>query len=58
MVQIYLISRITGWDKISVECDVDLEAEQCYMPSFLLQPLIENSIIHGLENRWIRENSQ
>lgn len=52
MVQIYLhIQDYRFGDKISVECDVDLEAEQCYMPSFLLQPLIENSIIHGLEKQ-------
>ncbi|WP_461218099.1 cache domain-containing sensor histidine kinase [Lapidilactobacillus salsurivasis] len=38
-------------DKISVIYDIDEEAEACSMPSFLLQPLIENSIIHGLEEK-------
>lgn len=36
-------------DKISVECDVEEQVLCYFMPSFLLQPLIENSIIHGLE---------
>lgn len=38
-------------DKIEVTCDVDPEAEMCYIPSFILQPLIENSMIHGLEKK-------
>lgn len=38
-------------DKISVNCQIPPEVTSYYMPSFLLQPLIENSIIHGLENQ-------
>ena len=38
-------------DKIKIEKDIQEEALTCYMPSFLLQPLIENSIMHGLEGR-------
>lgn len=37
-------------DKIEIHYDIAPEAEECYMPNFLLQPLVENSIIHGLEN--------
>ncbi len=36
-------------DKISVSYDVQEEALAYTMPNFLLQPLIENAIIHGLE---------
>ena len=36
-------------DKISVQYDID-ECEYPYLvPNFILQPLVENSIIHGLE---------
>lgn len=38
-------------DKIEIHYDIAAEADECYMPNFLLQPLVENSIIHGLENQ-------
>ncbi len=38
-------------DKFSVQYDIAPETEEHYMPNFLLQPLVENSIIHGLENQ-------
>ena len=36
-------------DKIRVVYQVDEETRGFYMPGFLLQPLVENSIIHGME---------
>ena len=36
-------------DKISVIYDIDEQAYPCRIPNFILQPLIENAIIHGLE---------
>lgn len=36
-------------DKIRVIYQVDEEVRGFYMPGFLLQPLVENSIIHGME---------
>lgn len=38
-------------DKIQIEKEIQEEVLAYYMPSFLLQPLIENSIIHGLEGQ-------
>lgn len=38
-------------DKIQIVKEIQEEALEYYMPSFLLQPLIENSIIHGLEGQ-------
>lgn len=46
-----LIQQYRFEDKIMVDCKVDEEAKECFMPGFLLQPLIENSIIHGLEGQ-------
>lgn len=36
-------------DKISVDYDIDENAYPYEVPNFLLQPLIENAIIHGIE---------
>lgn len=36
-------------DKISVSYQVEARAGRCQVPNFILQPLIENAIIHGLE---------
>lgn len=44
------IQRCRFQDRISVEYEIDPETLACYMPNFLLQPLVENSIMHGLEN--------
>lgn len=51
-VECYLIIQSVRFaDKFTVEKEIDERARCCYMPSFLLQPLIENSIIHGLEGQ-------
>lgn len=36
-------------DKIKVEYDIQDEALNCVIPNFILQPIIENAIYHGLE---------
>ena len=40
-----------GADKLRIERDIDPRTLDVFMPSILLQPLIENSIKHGLEPR-------
>jgi two-component system sensor histidine kinase YesM len=47
---VYIMStRFTG--KFVVEYDLDPVLYNCYVPKLLLQPLVENSIIHGFHNR-------
>lgn len=46
-----LIQQYRFEDKIQVERQIQKEAYACYIPGFLLQPLIENSIIHGVEGK-------
>lgn len=46
-----LIQKYRFEDKFTVECQIEEGAKKCCMPGFLLQPLVENSIIHGLEGQ-------
>lgn len=43
-----LIQQILNRNKIEFQIELDPNLEQCYMPNFLLQPLVENAILHGL----------
>lgn len=45
------IQRYRFEDRFTVQYDISENANSCYMPNFLLQPLIENSIMHGLEDQ-------
>jgi two-component system sensor histidine kinase YesM len=36
-------------DKIVVNYEVDIKLAACRVPTFILQPIIENSIVHGIE---------
>lgn len=35
----------------TMEYEVTPEAKECYVPRFLLQPLVENSILHGMDTK-------
>ena len=57
----YLFIQKTRFgDKIEVVYDIDEKAYPIEVPNFILQPLIENAIIHGLEPKvesgtlWLR----
>jgi len=38
-------------DRLVFELDVDKEVEDVLLPKLLLQPLVENAVVHGIENR-------
>src|SRR5258705_2561593 len=42
------IHKIRFEDRLSVVYDIDPNAENLSIPSFLLQPLVENAIVHGI----------
>lgn len=44
-----LIQQERFGDKISAEYFVEEDAYSCMVPNFILQPVLENAIIHGLE---------
>lgn len=51
-IQCYLtIQRFRYEDKLNVSIDIDPELLRAEIPKFILQPLIENSITHGLEQK-------
>lgn len=45
------IQSIRFEDRFTCEIDIDDKFQSCLVPKLVLQPLVENSIIHGLEGR-------
>jgi two-component sensor histidine kinase len=47
--RLYLsIEQLRFGDRLSVRFDIEDEAEQCLVPSLILQPLVENAVKHGV----------
>lgn len=49
LVQYLELQCIRYSDRLRYKIDVTPEAGKCIIPKFLLQPLVENSIVHGME---------
>lgn len=45
------IQKIRYSDKFNMEIAVDPDIYQCYVPKLIIQPIVENAIIHGIENK-------
>lgn len=43
------IQRFRYGDRVQVQFDLEPETERCLVPCMILQPLIENACIHGIE---------
>ena len=48
--QYFAIEQARFGDRVELLTDVDEQAEKIPMPSFMLQPLLENSISHGMRD--------
>ena len=49
LVRHYLdVERIRFGERLSVEEDVETAGEDCLLPPLLLQPLVENAVVHGI----------
>lgn len=45
------IQKIRYGDKFDVNIDVDESIMQCVVPKLIIQPIVENAIIHGIEDK-------
>lgn len=45
------IQKIRFQDKIHYSVQIDPEAKSCLVPKLILQPLVENAMIHGIEKK-------
>ncbi len=46
-----IIQRFRYGDKINVEMDIDSRLNRFEIPKLILQPIVENAIVHGIENK-------
>jgi two-component system LytT family sensor kinase len=44
------VERVRFGERLKVDVDIDPETEAALVPSLLLQPLVENAIVHGLRD--------
>lgn len=52
IVQSYLqIQKFRYEDRLDFELRLDKSADKIYIPPLIIQPLVENAIVHGLENQ-------
>ncbi|MGB9780591.1 LytS/YhcK type 5TM receptor domain-containing protein [Caldanaerobacter sp.] len=42
------IEKARFGDKLNIDQDIDVSILTCYMPSFILQPIVENAVKHGI----------
>lgn len=52
LVESYIsIQKIRYDDKFEANIDIDEEIMPCRIPKFIIQPIVENAIIHGIEDK-------
>ena len=51
LVGAYMELMCYRYPELSCEYDIDPDICSCYVPNFILQPIVENSLLHGLKNK-------
>jgi two-component system, LytTR family, sensor histidine kinase AlgZ len=52
LLQRYLaIEKVRFGERLQVELHVETQAESCLLPPLILQPLVENAVVHGIAHR-------
>ena len=54
LLEAYLELMCVRYPELQCEYDVDPELGGAQMPNFILQPIVENSLLHGLKNKGYR----
>lgn len=54
LIDAYMELMCYRYPELTYECDVDEELLDCMVPNFILQPLVENSLLHGLKQKGYR----
>ena len=52
--RVYMELMCLRYPELEWECDVDPELGGANVPNFILQPIVENSLLHGLKNKGYR----
>lgn len=51
LLEAYMELMCSRYPQLSCEYDIDPDLTEVLVPNFILQPIVENSLLHGLKNR-------
>ena len=51
LLEAYMELMCSRYPQLQVEYDVDPDLSEVLVPNFILQPIVENSLLHGLKNK-------
>ena len=54
LLEAYLVLMCCRYPELEVSYDIDPDLEEALVPNFVLQPIVENSLLHGLKNKGYR----
>lgn len=54
LLEAYMDLMCYRYPELSCHYDIDQELVSCLVPNFILQPIVENSVLHGLKNKGYR----
>ena len=54
LLEAYMELMCSRYPQLQVEYDIDSDLSDVLVPNFILQPIVENSLLHGLKNKGYR----